>query len=211
MREVRLYGHLGKQFGKVFRLDVASPAEAVRALCANFSGFDVALASYAPGYHVIVGKNDIGIGDLTFHGRAPIKIVPAVTGAKSGLGQVVVGALIIIAAFYTGGASIGASGGITAGTVGTMALSFGTSLIIGGLSQMLTSAPSVESTEAATNNPSYVFNGPVNTVAQGNPVPLCYGRMIVGSQVVSAGLSVEQTYVAPVVVSDDGDYGSVEP
>ena len=34
----------------------------------------------------------------------------------------------------------------------------------------------------------YHFNGVVNTTAQGNPVPLGYGRMIVGSAVVSAGI-----------------------
>ena len=32
MREIRLYGHLGSRFGRVFQLDVTSPAEAVHAL-----------------------------------------------------------------------------------------------------------------------------------------------------------------------------------
>ncbi|MNL81044.1 Bacteriophage lambda tail assembly protein I [compost metagenome] len=41
------------------------------------------------------------------------------------------------------------------------------------------------------NGASYNFNGPVNTTAQGNPVPLLYGRMIVGSSVISAGIYAE--------------------
>jgi predicted phage tail protein len=42
------------------------------------------------------------------------------------------------------------------------------------------------------NKPSYVFDGPINTAAQGNPVPVCYGRLIVGSQVISAGMVAEE-------------------
>jgi predicted phage tail protein len=218
MREVRLYGHLAKKFGKVFTLDVASPAEAVRALCANFQGFDAAMAGHKPGYRVFVGRGDIGMDDLAFQsGTAPIKIVPVVAGAKNGLGQVLVGVLIIVAAFYTGGASLSASGAVVAGTTGTMALSFGVSMVVGGLSQMLMSAPSTASPkEAPGSEPSYAFNGPVNTTAQGNPVPVGYGRMIVGSQVVSAGMSVEQRFVAPVRSASTspytgrGHYGQVD-
>jgi predicted phage tail protein len=208
MREVRLYGHLAKQFGKVFSLEVASPAEAVRALCANFRGFDAAMAGHKPGYRILVGKSDIGMEDLTFQsGAAPIKIVPVVAGAKNGLGQVLVGVLIIVAAFVTDGASLSASGSIVAGTTGTMALSFGVSMVIGGLSQMMMSAPSTASPkEAPGSEPSYAFNGPVNTIAQGNPVPVGYGRMIVGSQVVSAGMSVEQRFVAPVRTAPTSPY-----
>jgi len=39
---------------------------------------------------------------------------------------------------------------------------------------------------------SYVFNGAVNTTAQGHPVPVGYGRMIVGSAVISAGIDVDE-------------------
>ena len=46
--------------------------------------------------------------------------------------------------------------------------------------------------ERPENRPSYAFDGPVNTAAQGNPVPVCYGRLIVGSQVVSAGMMAEE-------------------
>jgi predicted phage tail protein len=43
--------------------------------------------------------------------------------------------------------------------------------------------------DPADNRASYIYNGAVNLTAQGNPVPLCYGRMRVGSVVVSAGVS----------------------
>ena len=39
MKTILLYGFLGRQFGRVHRYDVASPAEAVRALTATLQGF----------------------------------------------------------------------------------------------------------------------------------------------------------------------------
>ena len=46
--------------------------------------------------------------------------------------------------------------------------------------------------EQTDQNPSYLFNGPVNTIKQGGPVPLLYGRMMVGSQVISSGITTSQ-------------------
>jgi predicted phage tail protein len=213
MRSIKLYGHLGRRFGKLFRFDVASPAEAVRALCANLRGFEQALVGHAPGYNVFVGSGGIGADDLTFQsGADDIRIVPLVAGAKSGVGQVIVGALIIIAAFYTGGAAYAAAGGLTYTAAGGIALSLGASMVIGGVTQLLTGAPAASNPkERPGSDPSYAFNGVVNTTAQGNPVPVCYGRMIVGSQVISAGLSVTQLYVAPPIVTPPASPATSQP
>ena len=67
----------------------------------------------------------------------------------------------------------------------------GASLILGGVVQMLTPVPRGTKNKSVSNEPSYSFNGAVNTQAQGNPVPLLYGRMIVGSAVISAGINAE--------------------
>ena len=76
-------------------------------------------------------------------------------------------------------------------TYATIATYVGTSLVIAGASQMLTPTPPTPP-EAPENKPSYVFNGAVNTTAQGYPVPIGYGRMIVGSAVISAGIVAEE-------------------
>ncbi|WP_211451156.1 tail assembly protein [Collimonas antrihumi] len=203
MRKVQLCGHLGKKFGRVFELDVSSPAEAIRALCANFPDFEAYMYAHSqPGFRVYVGRYNVGEEELpSLSADSTIKFVPVVRGSgKGGIGQIIIGALLIAAAFYTNGATL-AGGTLTASTVGGMTLSFGASLIIGGVTQMLTSSPQAMSQNAVNNQPSYAFNGPVNTVAQGNPVPILYGRLIVGSQVISAGLSVDQILVSPTVTN----------
>ncbi len=203
MRKVQLCGHLGKKFGRVFELDVNSPAEAIRALRANFPDFEAYMYKHSePGFRVYVGKYNVGDEELSASSvDTTIKFVPVVRGSgKGGIGQIILGALLIAAAFYTGGASL-AGGALTTTALGGMALSFGASLIIGGVTQMLTSSPGAISQNSVNNQPSYAFNGAVNTTAQGNPVPILYGRLIVGSQVISAGLSVDQTLVSNQVTT----------
>ena len=61
-------------------------------------------------------------------------------------------------------------------------------------------APSaVKQQERPEERPSFIFNGAVNTMGQGGPVNLVYGRFLTGSAVVSAGTNAEQlqTYTSP--------------
>ncbi|MCS6474475.1 tail assembly protein, partial [Burkholderia thailandensis] len=59
-----------------------------------------------------------------------------------------------------------------------------------GITQML-SPQQAGLAGVADNGTSYYFNGPVNSAAQGEPLPLVYGEMIVGSKVVSSGIYTE--------------------
>lgn len=206
MKTVKLLGELGKRFGKSFQLDIKNPAEAVRALCVNFPELKDHLINsekHGIAYRVIVGKEDQSVDDLhNPSGKQSIKFVPVLMGAKGGgLTQVIVGAVIIAAAFATGGVSLAATGGLTATLLGGMAFGMGVSLVLGGITQMLSPVPKIDTSyssleqnnsQTADNRPSYVFNGAINTIAQGNPVPVGYGRMIVGSSVISASIRAEE-------------------
>ena len=182
-----LGGPLGKRFGRVWKLDlsVPSPAEAVRALSAVCDGFRRYLVENSePGYHVFAGKRDVGEGDLGMPtGARVLTLMPALAGAKSGWFQVVAGAVLIAAGAVLTVYGYGA---------GVPLITAGISLVVGGVSQLLFAPPSATGPdEDDAHKPSYVFNGPVNTLAQGHPVPICYGEMEVGSCVVSAGIITE--------------------
>jgi predicted phage tail protein len=202
MKTVLLLGELGKKFGRKLRLDVKTPAEAVRALCANFPEFErhmVESEKRNVGYRILLDKSDVSIDDIhNPAGSSTIKFVPVIHGAGGNFTTILIGAAIIGAAFFTGGASLtfGMMGGITGvatTTVGSIALGVGASLVLSGIAQMISPLPkSNEPGEQPENKPSYVFNGAVNTTAQGQPVPVGYGRMIVGSAVVSAGITTEE-------------------
>lgn len=194
LREVRLYGRLGAKFGRVHRLAVSSAAEAIRALCVLIPGFERELSdSEAHGvrFACFVGKRNIG-EDAMRHpvGGDAIRIAPVLAGAKrAGLFQTILGAvLIVVASVYSGGVAAAFSAGGWAGTTAVL----GASLMLGGVVQMLSPQQrGLSAADSPENGASYNFNGPVNTSAQGNPVPLLYGRMIVGSSVISAGIFAE--------------------
>ena len=223
MKKVILRGELGKKFGRVHNFELNTPAEAIRALCANFEGFQRELCEAGErgiGYMVQIGRDAMQSLDEIDNptGRMEaISITPVLQGAGGGgVGQIFAGIGLIAAAIVLGPIGLGVLGatGAIAGTAGVAtAIGYvGAALILGGTSQLL--SPTIsdspgtfgatsptrqrardsftpENNEIADNRASYIFNGAVNLTAQGNPVPILYGRMRVGSVVVSAGLSVE--------------------
>ncbi|MCT8165616.1 MULTISPECIES: tail assembly protein [unclassified Pseudomonas] len=203
IRTIRLYGELGRLFGRVHYLAVHSSAEAVRALGVLFPGFNEYLASSKDkglAFAVFYGKRNISRDELADPpGAADIRIAPIVQGSKSGGGlQIVLGiALIAAATIATGGvaglASASAWGGaFTAGGLAGATAMVGLSLAIGGIAQMITGTQAqIDSSESADNRPSYNFSGIKNTITQGNPVPLCYGEMTSGSAQLSLGIRAE--------------------
>lgn len=179
LKTIRLYGKLGAKFGRVHRLAVANAAEAVRALCVMLPGFESHMFNAPGGYAVFYGRENVGAEALGHPaGKDDIRIAPIPAGAKQGgLFAVIVGVVLVVA------------GAITANPALMMA---GAAMAIGGAVMMLSPQPSAaESADSANNRSSYAFNGPVNTEAQGNPVPLLYGELIVGSAVISGGVYVE--------------------
>lgn len=180
MMTILLYGFLGRQFGRVHRYEVATPAEAVRALSVTLQGFRKAVVD--GGYYrvLVAGKTALDRGELCHpvSSRETIRIVPVIAGA-GGVGKAIFGAVLIIAGVYFQQPWL---------------TNIGISMVLGGVSEILfAKKPAAGPPDRPENRPSFGFDGAVNTTAQGNPVPLLYGGpLIVGSQVISAGLSVEQ-------------------
>jgi len=142
-------------------------------------GFESHMSNAPGGYAVFYGRENVGAEALGHpSGKDDIRIAPIPAGAKQGgIFQIVVGTVLIVA------------GAVTATPALMMA---GAAMAIGGAVMMLSPQPSAaESADSANNRSSYAFNGPVNTEAQGNPVPLLYGELIVGSAVISGGVYVE--------------------
>ena len=194
---VRLYGKLGTRFGRIHRLAVASAAEAVRALCAIRPGFERELMSSRDRgihYAVFLGKRNIAEEEMLHPaGRDDIRIAPVLQGSgRGGLFQTILGAAMMVFAMWAAGGFTSLAGLSSTlaseGWVGVTAM-MGMSMMIGGVMQLLSpQIKELSAKDSAGNGASYHFNGVVNTTAQGNPVPLGYGRMIVGSAVVSAGI-----------------------
>jgi len=204
LRKILLSGELGKLFGREHKFDITTPAEAIRALCANHKNFArhmIESEARGVGYRVTVDKEPLGpIENMRNPVSRTVRIVPVIMGSKSGgLLNIVLGAALIGAAFLTGGASLAASGVVFSGLAGQVAFGLGVSMLLGGVSQLLSPVPkAAKPSELPQNQPSYAFNGPVNTSSAGQCIPYAFGRLIVGSAVGSAGLSADDYTAAGV-------------
>jgi predicted phage tail protein len=193
LRKIRLYGALAKFIGKrVLHADVATAAEAVRFLVANFPEVERHMADQH--YRVSVADYDLTLDELHDPaGQQDIKIVPVIAGAGA-VGRILLGAALIIGAFFTGGATLGLLGLAAPVAVSTVLFGVGATLVLGGVAQLLTPTPKMPTGSDSEQDPrkSYSFSGIQNTSRQGLPVPIVYGETIVGSVVVSAGIDTVQ-------------------
>lgn len=191
MRTIRLYGSLRK-FGREFTLDVRTPAEAIRALCCQLKGFRQFIEKHSePGYVVKVGEEERGSEELQHPcaRQEVIKLIPYVAGGNATT-RIIIGAILIAAV------TIASSGTLTPMTA-TMLMSTGASLVLGGIAELLAPSPKSLSSNNKAYQPSYLFDGPVNTVGSGYAVSVGYGQMLIGSHVISAEMySVEEVVSA---------------
>ena len=136
-------------------------------------------------YRVSVGKYVLDQEELHHPaGAADIKIAPVVGGAGA-TGRIIAGiALVAIGLFVPGIGALGAQ----------LLVGVGASLVLGGVAELLTPTPTVPQGIDTQDDPrkSYSFSGIQNTSRQGTPLPRVYGRMIVGSVVISAGVDTVQ-------------------
>lgn len=197
LKTLTLKGAMARKFGRVHRFHVADLREMLRAMCSQVPGFK----HYVSNAHLngvrfafFSGKENIGLIEFEMSGSATeFQMMPIAEGAKrGGTLQIVIGAVALVAAFFTAGASLAAWGAAMAATTVTatsILTGIGLSMMLGGVVQMLTpqSSYSVGSSSSTDNKPNYAFGSPVNTVAMGYPVPVLYGQREIGGAIISAG------------------------
>ncbi len=207
LREVVLHGALGEEFGGPFKFEVASPAEAVRALVILVRGVRDRLRQGH--YRVIVGERDTGLelnaGDepdaqargwaelLNMRlGKLPaVHIVPVIAGAGGASGRYtgkIIAGVALIGIALTAGAlapagagflGLGATLGGTSITAGMVA-AVGLAVALSGVAGLLTST--------GQQHDSFILSGQTNVTTQGGPVPIVIGEFVTGGVLISAGL-----------------------
>lgn len=215
MKVVKVYGALRKRLGQCrFEFDVTTPAQAIKALCVNFPGLEKWLIDSEKdgvGYRVAIRKEKVSKDDLTplllpFSDREVFSITPVVAGAGRGAGSILAGALLITAAVLiaplatTGAGFLGLGQGLAATTAAakfaavasSAAGTLGIGLALNGVAQAISPQPGLNDIDESVQLESFSFSNVVNTSRQGLPVPIAYGRVFVGSAVISSNLNVSK-------------------
>ncbi len=206
LHQVTLHGALADQFGADHRFDVRCAAEIFRALAVNHPTFsnwvrerqDTSYALILDGKIVTeseirfpLSKGDLHVVPIIEGGGPMLLLIGPLLTAAGGL----LGAGFTVSAFGTVLFTTGGLGLLSATAISVIGYT-GLALTLAGISSLLTpSQPHVKQKAEAKNTASYLFDGPVNTITMGGPVPVGYGVLIIGSQVISAGITINEQKV----------------
>lgn len=180
LKTIKLLGAAGRKFGREFKLAVKSPAEAFRALSVLCPGLRAwvleqhekgvawrVITDEARGIKAVELDRETGIDTIVF---APVL---RGAGGNSGTLQIIAGVALIAAALIISFPTAG--GGLSLGLLGA-------SLLFGGVATLLTPTPRVSPTAQKSNEQtqqdleSNLFNRGASNAAQGEVVPVLYGR-----------------------------------
>ena len=229
---VRLLGELGERYGAEHQYhDLQSPAQALKLLCINFPKLQDELThahEQGIGYKVIQAGLELDYDDLALpFGKNDLILTPVIAGS-GGAGRILAGAGLIAASFLfpgaglfgttglfgAGGAGIvgvSSAGVLSATAFGTAISAVGASLVLGGVSEVLSPQPQLPSFDGIDGSQrfnnlaigdrqigvsagqSYAYNGPANVVGVGTTIPVAYGTVLVGGALLSARIEVTNT------------------
>lgn len=206
LTKIKIHGVLAEQLGQSeWKLAVNSVGEAIGGIQANSKKLYQSLIKNDQKnikYRVLVNQRDLlydtdkdinsleGIASselvMNKSDLKTIDIVPVIEGADEVLPIIVGIALIAGAAMMPGGL-----GAIFKGGASLMQQSMfmgGVGLIAAGITNLLTPMPKFGDFREIEQGgaKSYLFNGPENTIREGGPVFVGYGRLLVGSQVIQS-------------------------
>ena len=195
LKKIKVYGKLRQFLGKsYFMAAVKSPQQAMSFLIANFEGIQKHMNDQI--YKVKMGGRVVTEEYLSMTGQGDIQIIPIATGSLGAAVSVVTGIFSGAAAAATAVASV--AGAILTSSVVTTALTtIGTSMIIGGITDLLSpqnpvpDASSVSDIDPAIRG-SYTFSGIQNVSSSGVPIPIIYGLVFSGSIIISSGTDSTQ-------------------
>ena len=221
MVTINLHGKLGKKIGrKTWVLDINSVGESMHAINTLTRGklYKILSKDQKKNIKYSVKINDKGIkrgkidlsrvsktdvkkfkeqmdfvrnSDLTIKrgNLEKIDLIPIVEGAGRKLTAIfmiiVAIILIVIGAFLLT---------TPLAPLGFAMIMAGLALLAAGIQMLLMDPPEFEQARAieGTTTSSYLFNGPVNNIKEGGPVPVCYGELMCGSQVLASYYDIDQ-------------------
>ena len=210
--EITLHGKLGKKLGRsTWNLSVASASEGIHAINKMSGGklFQLLAKEQKKNQKYKILLNDkplkidtdvrfdemhddkekskeqieaINNSELTINNPKLEKVdfVPVVEGADE-VFTIFFAIIVIIIGIIVGG------------PLGMAIVMAGVGLLAAGIAALMMEPPEMDelrTLEGATSA-SYMFNGPVNIAREGGPVPICYGRLLCGGQVLGAWYDID--------------------
>lgn len=197
-RKIHLLGGLA-QFGSVWDVEAKSMGDVIQLIDCQVDGFRKFLIdAVEAGLDLAIVGKDFKVeepDELLFENLGPeevyISLVPA--GSKKGWGRILLAAVLIAVAIFTPGIGLAATGLAAPSTFATTLLSVGISIGLQGITQLLAKTPDAEDPKTKEG----LFDGPISTLKQGQPVPILYGELLVGGAPIHVNLTLSNANYDP--------------
>lgn len=179
MTSIKIHGILGQEFAPQMELELDKPRQVVEAITANRKNFTNRIHQLAcEGCHYVIMVNRqkmSSLAELDLLKKAEtIDLIPVIAGSAVTLGGFIMGSM------FGAGLTTIATWGALVGTIALTAISVGLQLL---LAPKPDAGPPISAHSRALEE-SFSFSNKANVASQGSPVPVGYGRLIVGSQVI---------------------------
>lgn len=188
-RNVYLHGQLAN-FGKEWSVDAPLMSDVIKLIDCQTQGFRKFLIEAAEAgleLSMVVDEESIETPEelLLENKKGDVHLALMPSGSKRGWGRVILGAIIIAVSLWLGmpeGATLAEvwAGEAALHTAALLGMGIGINIAMAGLAELMAKAPSHEQGPDAG-----LFNGPDSTVIQGTPVPICYGKLLIGGKPIS--------------------------
>jgi len=216
LRKVYLEGEIADKFGSEFDMDVSNFGEAIQCFETNFNNFRnylIECQEKGIGFVCSVeGKPIEEDHEMLFNypeGSFTLQAVP--TGSKRALGKIIVAAILIAVSIKYPGLGktlMVTAAGTEIGIVSAAIFLTGLNFAMAGVQQLMAPDPSVDLDNQQDN--SYLFQGAGQSIIEGEPVPILYGKLRIPGRPISFEIKNENRsftdYIQPgldFVVPDD--------
>ena len=180
--KIILHGYFKELYPEEINLSGHTVAQVINGLCHQTKAFNVTPGEDRHCFRILGFDSKESLYEPIPANVNELHIIPQFCGGKSGgFFRIIIGAVLIGLAFYTGGLSLAGPTLFGSTTLAGMMFNFGVSLVLGGLLEILSPAPKID--RAGVNGvsdpeASKYLGATQNTVRIGTRIPILYGEHI---------------------------------
>ena len=188
-RKLIFQGSAGEALGTEWSVNAPTVADAFRIVHANNpkNYRDYFEQDLEAEFTVKLAGESLDAAELLLHNLEgeDIVVTPIPKGSKNAVEKILIAIVLIVISFYMPETLFGSEA--LAATAADFVMMMGTNLALQGIAELMAPDPSNDKDEEGA-----MFGGPAQTVKHGQPIPMCYGKMMVGGSPITFGFGVNK-------------------
>ena len=192
-RKLIFQGSAGEALGTEWSVNAPTVADAFRIVHANNpkNYRDYFEQDLEAEFTVKLAGESLDAAELLLHNLEgeDIVVTPIPKGSKNAVEKILIAIVLIVISIYLGPEFLGEGefAKMLAAGFKDFLMMMGTNLALQGIAELMAPDPSNDKDEEGA-----MFSGPAQTVKHGQPVPICYGKMMVGGSPITYGFGVNK-------------------